>query len=1123
MSASTTPNRPKKSHPPKRRYEPNYSCGCSCEVCHCGPNCQCTETLCRCEASSVLNSLTGSHSNSPVTSPRRLLQKQSSSCCSSNRKTAKPPNQANGDTNAGIATPVPSNGENLETEGTGENGNERYKNIMMEVDVEVLGMACSMCTKSVETALKNMTGITKVTVSLALNLAHVEFDTTQTSYDEIVDTIEAIGYEVPPPPENDSATTAAATVEFTVSGMTCSMCTQAITRALEAVQGVDQTTVSLSTNQAIVHYDRSITSVAELKEAIEDVGYDVTDVVDTVSDDVARNNTDNGDAASSPSNMMTPDRLDRLLEQQQKEVNSRKRAFVSSLLGTLPILVLTMVLPHFPSLKFVKWLQRPVVFLHHTFVLEALILWVLATPIQFWCGYPFYKSSYYGLRQGVMGMDVLIAVGTSASYGYAVWAALAGGMEYHFFETSAVLICFVLLGKWMQTLAVRRTSQALTHLLQLQPRTAIKVITPADSIRKWNPLKNDPYSEEVVPITAIRTGDYVKVLKGSSIPADGIIRFGEMTVDESMITGESIPVLKTKGAVVLGGTICAEAGQEAGACFVLVTGVGSNTALSQILQLVQDAQNRQVPIQNLADTISGYFVPTVIILSIVTFMVWYALVQSGVVPVSMLPDGESPATFSLLFAIACVVCSCPCALGLATPTAVMVGTGVGAKQGVLMKGGETLELASNVDAIVFDKTGTLTKGKPAITDFSVLVPDDVFWREILGRDPEALKKGKGLLPVGSTLECLLWLLASLERNSEHLLAAAIVEYAEAKLANNIPDAVKNEASSEMTYAQPSNFLALTGRGASGRILGDIDVSVGNRAFCEVQGFEISEQVENNMRRLERHGKTAIVAAINGIIVLVMGIADELKPDASASVVFLKEKLGVDVWMVTGDNRRTARAIAQQLNIPENRVIAEALPVAKVEKVQELQEQGHVVAMVGDGVNDSPALVQADVGLSMGTGAEIAAEASDMVLVRGNVSDVCTALDLSRVIFNRIKLNFLWSLLYNCLSIPLAAGVFYPMVHTRLPPTLAALAMALSSISVVSSSLSLRLYSPPNVQSARSITSFSDQHRRRGRQTSSSSSEADDTSDSMQEPLLARRLTEPTGNLSRLEEGTLSHE
>jgi Cu+-exporting ATPase len=932
-----------------------------------------------------------------------------------------------------------------------------------------------------------------------------------------------------------STTVASSVVEFTVSGMTCSMCTQAITRALEHREGVERVVVSLSTNQAVVEFDGALQSVEELREAIEDIGYDVVDTADFGAEENNNDHVENGHGhgagPTAISTMMTPDRLDRMLQQQQKEVDFRKRAFVWSLVGTLPILIMTMVLPHLPSNKVVSWLQQTVVIFGSKFVLEALILWALATPIQFGCGYPFYKSSYHGLRQGIMGMDVLIAVGTSASYGYALWATIAGSMEYHFFETSSVLICFVLLGKWMQTLAVRRTSQALTHLLQLQPRTAIKVIPPAGS-KNWNPLNNDRYTEEHVDISTIQTGDFVKILKGASIPADGIIRFGEMSVDESMITGESIPVLKTKGAVVLGGTICSEAGQEAGACFVQVTGVGANTALSQILQLVQDAQNRQVPIQNFADTISGYFVPAVVLLSVFTFMVWYALVQTGIVPPSLIPNGESPATFSLLFAIACLVCSCPCALGLATPTAVMVGTGVGAKQGVLMKGGETLELASKVNAIVFDKTGTLTRGKPAITDFSMVVSDEVFWKQILERDRSALN-GSNDLPFRDTVECVLWLLASLERNSEHLLATAIVNYAEQNLKVKTGGKTDGDAeNSEISYAQPTNFVAMTGRGASGKLMGNIVVSVGNRAFCESQGFPINQEVEDTMQRLERHGKTAIVAAVNRSIVVVMGVADELKPDASESVRYLKEQLGIDVWMVTGDNRRTARAISRQLRLPGNRVIAEALPVAKVEKVQELREQGFTVAMVGDGVNDSPALVEADVGLSMGTGAEIAAEASDMVLVRGNVADVCTALDLSRVIFNRIKLNFLWSLLYNCLTIPLAAGVFYPLVHTRLPPTVAALAMALSSISVVSSSLSLRLYSPPDVSMARSSLPLSRQQRQRTRiehtrtrrgspsvDNNETETEGDQMESSLQEPLLPRRRsTQRAGNLSCMEEG-----
>lgn len=670
----------------KLAAKPNRSSGCSCEVCYCGPNCQCTETLCRCEASSVLNSLgaggtTRSRSVSPIPPPGTA---GSASCCGAGGRAPAPPRPATAETEIGIR-----------------------------------GMTCSMCTRAVEQALKDLGGVSRVAVSLALHSTQVTYDPSLLARDDLVDAIEGIGYEVvveappadPPSPAAAGATatdaagaSAGVLVEFAVSGMTCSMCTQAIQRALDATSGVRHASVNLSTNQARVEFDPAVVSAEELKETIEDIGYDVVDTVLVEARDGDPSRTNAGGGCS-----LEPDRLDRLMQQQEDEVWNRKRAFLWSLVGTIPILIITMILPHFPGLSLVEWLHQTVTIgggsnsnKQYTFVIEAVILWAVCTPIQFGCGGAFYKSSYYGLRQGVMGMDVLVAVGTSASYGYAVWATLVGSMEYHFFETSAVLICFVLLGKWMQTLAVRRTSQALMQLMQLQPKTAIKVIPSADH-PSWNPLKNDPYVEYVVPATSVETGDFVKVLKGSSIPADGILRWGEMTVDESAITGESIPVLKTKGAVVLGGTICAEVGQVAGACFVQVTGVGSNTALSQILQLVQDAQSRQVPIQNLADTISGVFVPTVVILSVVTFMAWYGLIQSGVVPPSYLPDGESPATFSLLFGISCLVISCPCALGLATPTAVMVGTGVGAKQGVLMKGGETLELASKVDSVVFDK------------------------------------------------------------------------------------------------------------------------------------------------------------------------------------------------------------------------------------------------------------------------------------------------------------------------------------------------------------------------------------------------------------------------------------
>lgn len=412
----------------------------------------------------------------------------------------------------------------------------------------------------------------------------------------------------------------------------------------------------------------------------------------------------------------------------------------------------------------------------------------------------------------------------------------------------------------------------------------------------------------------------------------------------------------------------------------------------------------------------------------------------------------------------------------------------------------------------------------------MVVTDAVFWEDVIGHKPTSSGEALSGLPINSAEECLLWLLGSLERSSEHLLAAAIVEYAESRLLVEEEDTNAQEAGSSgrqrLSFAQPSNFVAMTGRGASGRVLEAIDVSVGNRAFCEAQDIELDQNIEDDMRRIERQGKTAIVAAVNGTVVVVLGVADELKPDACAAIVYLTKNLGVDVWMVTGDNKRTARAIARQLQLPSDRVISEALPVVKVKKVQELQSQGHIVAMVGDGVNDSPALAQADVGLAMGTGTAVAAEASDMVLVRGNVSDVCTALDLSRIIFRRIQLNFLWSLMYNCLSIPLAAGVFYPFFHARLPPTVAALAMALSSISVVASSLALRLYRAPEIlvpSSASPAVSRSNRPlynrltRRRRDHVQTSATSSPDVDHSLQEPLL-RRGTVRTGNLSHLEEG-----
>eukprot|EP00934_Nitzschia_sp_Nitz4_P005071 Nitzschia sp. Nitz4//scaffold8_size234185//82142//86164//NITZ4_001252-RA/size234185-processed-gene-0.110-mRNA-1//1//CDS//3329559791//5061//frame0 len=900
------------------------------------------------------------------------------------------------------------------------------------VELAISGMTCSMCSDSVKRGLQDLDGVRQVSVSLATNLARIEYIESETcNATSLKDEVEDLGYDVTdtlfPNAPTIPSQPAFQEIELSIGGMTCSMCTSAVHKALTDMPGVSSVSVTLSTNSARVAFVESPECTAELiREMVDDIGYDVLDV-----SSVHRTDFSEGKETSSAEKSHQEDRLKRVLKQQEAHLSERKRQFILCLLGTLPIVTITMALPKILNTNscLMAFLKGSMDIFGRQFIRESLILWVLATLVQFGSGYSCYKTAFYGVSRGVYGMDVLVSLGMTASYVYAAMATWKAEPGYHFFETSVVLLSFVLLGKWMNAVAVCRTSDALTSLMKLQVKTALRV-SPIDPVdRHWDP-ETDHYTEETVPIEHIVPGDIVKVLKGSAIPADGEVLFGEICVDESMFTGESIPVLKMVGTKVLGGTICADSGKES--AFVRVTGVGSSTALAQIVQLVQDAQSSQVPIQTLADNISSVFVPTVIIISVLTFCIWYGCCMGGVVPDSWYGN-ESPATFSMLFGIACLVISCPCALGLATPTAVMVGTGVAAQLGILMKGGETLEMAGNIDTVVFDKTGTLTQGRPAVTDFVRVVPESTLQQLAPSSDM-------------SGDDYLLWLLASLERNSEHPVAKALVAHVE--------DRFWSLHREKRSFAEPKHFQSVTGRGASGVIQGNISVCVGNRAFAEHQHLTVSEEVEKKMQQLEEGGKTAIVAGVNGEICAVLGVADALKDDAVTSVCFLKE-MGIDVWLVTGDSERTAAAIAAALSIPGDRVIAEALPADKVDQVKRLQVEGRRVAMVGDGVNDSPALTVADVGVAMGTGAEIATEAADMVLISGKVSDACTALDLSMVIFQRIQGNLIFSLVYNLLSIPLAAGLFFPLFHTRLPPTVAAIAMSLSSVSVVMNSLSLR--------------------------------------------------------------------
>ncbi|MGK3734792.1 MAG: Cu+-exporting ATPase [Bacillariaceae sp.] len=996
--------------------------------------------------------------------------------------------------------------EDIETGGNDDDDvnakNENENENKRMVDFSVGGMTCSMCSSSVLKLLTEMPGITYVTVTLATNLAHVEYiESEELTAEIIADEIECIGYDINDimkietvnikPQQSEPVKRILKTVELAVGGMTCSMCSSAVHKALSEMPGVESVDVSLSTNIARIHYydyndyqnqedvDADVKPYNyphDLSELVEDIGYDVNDViiVPSTSSQQQQQQQDSRDTFDDENNTeeVPEDRLERILRQQDSQLKKQKNAFLWSAAGTLPILTITMIIPHILNETNIvrQFLEQTIQIFGCTLLMQAIIVWLLTTPVQFWCGYSFYKTSYHGIRRGVLGMDVLVVIGTTSSYIYAFMAMWSNDPGYRFFETSAVLITFVLLGKWMNAMAVRQTSKALTQLMKLQAKTAIK-ITPSSTSQisqssqsSWDPLINS-YSEKVVPIQNVYPGDIVKILRGSNIPADGIVLHGELTVDQSMITGESIPVLKSPGDDVLGGTICSETGTTmsttkgdnnhalTAAAFVRVTGVGADSALSQIVQMVQEAQSRQVPIQNYADGIASIFVPVVVIFSTVTFIAWYACCILGIVPSGWYGE-ENPVAFSLLFGIASLVISCPCALGLATPTAVMVGTGVGASHGILMKGGETLEVASKANVVVFDKTGTLTRGKPAVTDFTRLASDEF----LLGLMNSSNDNDKNSLDSSQHVDdYLVWLLGSLERNSEHILASAIVNFAEKKIDTLLQT---------KPFAQPSEFVAITGRGASGIINGDTSVAIGNRSFAERENMKISPEVEACMQKMELDGKTAIIAGINGTACAVLGIADEIKEEAPDTIQYLK-KLGIEVWMVTGDSNRTAYAIARQLDLPAEYVIAEALPNSKVEQVKKLQQQGKIVCMVGDGVNDSPALAEADVGISMGTGSDIAAEASDMVIVGGNIASTCTALHLSRAIFRRIQLNFVFSMVYNIIGIPLAAGVLFPIFHTRLPPTLAAVAMALSSVSVVFSSLALKLYKPPDILATKS--------------------------------------------------------
>jgi P-type Cu+ transporter len=740
-----------------------------------------------------------------------------------------------------------------------------------------------------------------------------------------------------------------AKVEIAVQGLHCASCVRRAETALLAVKGVVSASVNLATNRATVEYRPGEVRRAGLEAAIEGAGYGVVRV---------SGEEDEEDAEA------------KARDREQRRLRSR---FLLGLALSAAVLAGSMghLVPGFPAL-----LGNP------------FLLWALATPVQFWIGARFYKGAWSAFRHRAADMDTLVAVGTTAAYGYSVVATLAPGVFRRgglnpdvYFDTSAVIITLILFGKLLEAGAKGRASSAIRALIGLQPKTA--------RVRRGE-------AELEIPVKDVVVGDILVVRPGERVPVDGVVAAGRSAVDESMITGESLPVAKAAGDRVTGATM-----NTTGAFEMRAERIGKDTVLAQIVRLVREAQGSKAPIQRLADSIASVFVPIVLSIAVLTFVAWFDF-------------GPSPAlTMALLGFVAVMIIACPCALGLATPTAIMVGTGRGAELGVLIKNGASLETAHKITTVVFDKTGTLTKGAPEVTD--VLAAEG--WSEAE----------------------LLALAASAERLSEHPLAGSVVEAARSR---------------GLVVSPASDFRAWEGRGVEATV-GGRSVLIGNRALLEERGIGAAS-LAARAEILAGEGKTPIFAAVDGRPAGLLAVADPLKEGAAAAVSRLKG-LGLEVVMLTGDHRRTAEALARAAGV--DRVLAELRPEEKTAEIRRLQAEGRRVAMVGDGINDAPALAQADVGIAIGTGTDVAMEAADITLIRGDLAGVARAIDLSRRTMRTIRQNLFWAFFYNVIGIPVAAGALYPFFGVLLNPMLASAAMAFSSVSVVSNSLRLRRFRP----------------------------------------------------------------
>ena len=799
------------------------------------------------------------------------------------------------------------------------------------LSLPILGMTCANCVATVERNLYKVDGVETANVNLSSERAAVSYDPQKATLKDFISRIERAGYEV-----------AMGEASLGIKNLSDSADAQRLEKALNAAEGVIEASVNLAAEKAIIRYVPTVISQNDLRRTIRTAGFDTREADLDMEDAEAK--------------------------ARQREVAQQRRLLIVGLVFTVPLFILSMgrdmgLLPS--ALAGAPWVDY--------------LLWALATPVQFYVGWQYYVNGYKSIRNGSANMDVLVALGSSAAYFYSIPITFGLIPGHVYFETSAVIITLVKLGKFFEAKAKGGASDAIRKLMDLRPRKAYVV---RDGI------------EIEVRVDEVEVGDLVLVHPGEKIPVDGVVVDGRSSVDESMLTGESLPVEKTPGQEVIGGTI-----NKLGLLKFEATKIGKETALAQIIKLVEEAQASKAPIQNLADRISAIFVPVVIVIAAVTFLVWYFIVP--------LPADAAVSLFTraLINTVAVLVIACPCAMGLATPTAVMVGTGKGAALGILIKKSESLERAGDITMVVLDKTGTITRGQPAVTRIHVYDFD--------GDENELVR-----------------LAASVEKGSEHPLGEALTA----------------EASTRgIALSEPLGFSAIAGQGVQAEVDGR-QVLVGSRRLMAAQDIDL-QPIEADLQRLEDAANTPILVAVDGRLSAALGVADTIK-EGSLKAVEQLHAMGLEVAMVTGDNRRTAQAIADQVGL--DRVLAEVLPGDKALEIKRLQEQGHIVAMVGDGINDAPALAQADIGIAIGTGTDVAMASAPVVLISGDLRGVPKAIALSRKTLKTIKQNLFWAFFYNTILIPAAALGF-------LNPMLAAGAMSFSSIFVVTNSLRLRRF------------------------------------------------------------------